>query len=286
MFRGLVSRGLPVCCLVVSAVLLSPTRVHADETEKDAAKALIERFKAEDAEAREKAAIESAANGESCLTSPLLKLLKDDYVSVREAALGALATRTDKGSRRKASSTLVSRLRKLEKSNADRPELLLTLKTIGRLGDARAVRPLLDAIEPETDQELAKARFMAVAEIPHKDAIERLINYLDKWRRRGDMQNHRRMALNALQYASGQKIGGDPDKWRAWWREAEDGFDFEHMRQLREAALQEAADKAARREAAKREREEQRARKKQEREERAKKAPGKKKDEGTEGSGA
>ncbi len=281
-----VSKALPLGCLLLASILLSPARAHAEDAEKDAAKALIERFKAEDAEEREKAAIESAANGQSSLTSPLLKLLKDDYVTVREAALGALATRTDKSSRRKASSTLVSRLKKLEKSPEDRPELMLTFKTIGRLGDAGAVKPLLADIEPETEKELAQARFMAVAEIPHKEAVERLINYLAKWRRRGDMAGHRRLAVNALQHATGQKLGGDPDKWRAWWREAEDGFDFEYFRAAREARAQEATDKAERQEAAKREREEKRARKKREREEGGKPGPGKREEDGSGGSGA
>jgi hypothetical protein len=103
--------------------------------------------------------------------------------------------------------------------------------------------------------EYVHERLRAVANVPSADAIEALIAYGSRGRRGS---HARAQTARALQYATGVKIGGDPDKWRDWWRENKDSFDFEAAFAARRGKEQAQADKERRREEAKRRKEEKR----------------------------
>lgn len=168
-------------------------------------------------------------------------------------AVQALGAREEPAARKKASSALVSRLPRLAKPTADPAELLAAIEAIGQLQQVAAIKPLLDPIDGDMGIEEARARINAVAEIPAPESIERLIQFLAKGRRGGRKQQ-RDAAVKALRWATGERLGHDPDKWRAWWRENKKTFSFAALAEQRETAEQARRDKAARRKKAKEER--------------------------------
>ena len=102
---------------------------------------------------------------------------------------------------------------------ADREELLRVIDALRLLQQPASIKPLLDDIDLHMEFDEVEARMYAVANVPHAEAIERLIQFLAKGRRGGsDMKKQRDAAQKALQYATGQRFGHDPDRWRAWWR--------------------------------------------------------------------
>ena len=279
MHRARLASPLLAACL--AAVLCLAPSAHAEDEparpvdEKAQAAELAEAFRSDSIEIRVKALEAAATVQHDSLLRPLAKLLADGELSVREGAIRALAARESSSARKKASSSLAARLPRLAKDAAAVDELLLVVEALGTLAQPSAVKPLLDHITLDTDIEIVRARFMAVAEIPDKKAIEGLIDFLAKGRR-GGAGPQREAARKALQYATGanperdnRKAGRDADRWRAWWRENERDFDFAAVKAARE---EEAAAQAAK---AERKREQQEKRKRA-KEERSKKKGGKK----------
>lgn len=266
-------RSMLAACL---ALILTPALAAAEEGDrpvdpKAQAAELIAAFKSDSPEIRVKAIGAAKDAQHSSLTVPLVKLLSDKEWGVREAALEALGARTEKAAKKKASSSIAGRLRRLSKDPDAVDELLLSVEALGTLAQPAAVKPLLDDITLETDIEIVRARFMAVAEIPDKKAIEGLIDFLAKGRR-GGAGPQRDAARKALQYATGadaprehRASGKDADRWRAWWRENEKHFDFQAVKAARAEAAAEAAAKAERKreQKAKRQRDKENRRKKQ-----------------------
>ncbi|MDJ0520997.1 MAG: hypothetical protein QNJ90_02870, partial [Planctomycetota bacterium] len=193
------------------------------------------------------------------------------------AAIEALAARSDKSARKKAGSSLASRLSRLNKGRADRDELLLLIESVGALGQSSGIKPLLAPIEVEMDMDEVKVRLQAVADIPHASSVEALIDFLALGRRSG-RGPHRRAAHDALRYLTGgspkdhRTSGKDADRWRAWWKDNKKSIDLEAIAEAREAAAAEREAKAERkkqkREEAKRKRKERDAKRKAEREKR------------------
>ena len=264
----------------LALILAAPSAFADDEARpvdpKAQAAELIAAFKSDSPELRVKAVQAAKDNQHSSLTSPLVKMLSDKEWGVREAAMEALAAREDKAAKKKASSSIASRLRRLSKDPDATDELLQAIDALGTLAQPAAVKPLLDDITLETDIQIVRARFMAVAEIPDKKAIEGLIDFLAKGRR-GGAGPQRDAARKALQYATGadaprehRQSGKDADRWRAWWRENEKHFDFEAVKAARAQAEAEAAAKAER----KREQKEKREQRKRDKESRGKKKQG------------
>jgi len=64
---------------------------------------------------------------------------------------------------------------------------------------------------------------MAVANVPSKEAIERLIQYGYKDRRGAGRT--RDLATKALAYATQEKVKGGIEGWRKWWSDNEKSFD-------------------------------------------------------------
>ena len=186
-----------------------------------------------DKEPRVRLAAAHAAAGlqDKKLTAPLLKLLKDDVTEIRVAAAGALRGREDVKARKAAARGMAQLLRGLDREPSqdqlEREALLVPV--LHDLAQPISIKTLLD-IHTDAPNEPIKERLFAVANVPAPEAIEALINYSAR-RRGGD--GHRNLAHLALRYATGQRFGRDPDTWRAWWREAKDGFDFEGQAQRR-----------------------------------------------------
>ncbi len=276
-------RRIHTCSLVLAAFLVgfapvAPTLAGEDAPRvadaKTQAAELAAAFRSDSFETRLDAIEAATGVQHDSLTVPLVRLLADKERTIREAAIRALAARESKAAKKKASSSLAARLPRLAKDETAKEELLQVVEALGVLAQPAAVKALLDDITLDTDIEIVRARFMAVAEIPDKRAIEGLIDFLAKGRR-GGAGPQRDAARKALQYATGvnagremTKAGKDADRWRAWWRENKKDFDFEGVKAAREEAQAEAKAKADRKEAQK----EKRRRAKEER--RKKKAAG------------
>ena len=255
----------PTLLALLCATLLPVAR--ADDApppadEKTQAAALIEAFRDKDLEIRLKAAEEAQVLQHESLTSPLVKLLADKERAVREAAIEALALRSEAKARRKAADALADRLARVAKHPADRPELLQSIAALKRLAQPSSIKALLDGIEVEMDLEEVEARIFAVAEVPHKEAVEALIDFLALGRR-GGRAKHRELANKALRYATGstpgeenRTAGHDADRWRAWWRENEKTFDFEAIANARAEEADRAREREERKKEAKAKREE------------------------------
>lgn len=242
----------------------APPRVP--QTADERAAELVLAMKNAQPETRTKAALAAVEVQHPKLLSPLLRLLSDKELGVREAAMRALATRADRKGKRKAAAALNPRIARFSRKTSDQYELLIVIEVLQELGQSSSVKPLLDGIQWNDDPEVAKARVTAVGYIPHAEAVERLISFLDRGRKG---ETFRGTARRALMILTGQKHNRNPDQWRAWWRENKKTFDLEAVAIAREAA---AAERAAKAEEKKRRQEEAR-RKKEERRKKKREQP-------------
>ncbi len=177
------------------------------------------------------------------LTRPLTKVLTDERYEVRTAAIRALGNRDAEADQKAAAKALAARLSKLSKDQSDEIELLLAVEALGDLARPESIPALVGGLEHDTDPDIADARLKAVAQIPHKDAIEALIKIMSKGRKRA---NAHQAAHRALRVATGERFGGDPDAWRAWWKDNAKTFDFDAAAARRAEDKERAAEKAER----------------------------------------
>lgn len=229
--------------------LLAP-QARADEPRS--LEAVLADFKSKDFDTRRKAAEEAVKLQDSKLVRPLARLLKDDMPEIRDAAIRALGAREVDADKKKAAAALVARVPRKGgvKDPMERVAIFRALRTLAR---RETIRPLMDGIHLDTDEEEAEARLMAVAEVPHAEAVDRLIAFLASGGRKGS-RKQRGHAERALRYATGVNFGRDPDKWRKWWKEMGKNFSFESVRVAREAAEAKAREKREKREQRKRDR--------------------------------
>ncbi len=185
---------------------------------------VVRRLKSRAGDVRLSAANQARDVADDAVTKPLVRLLIDKEFSVRAAAIRALANRSTERGRKDASRALAARLPRLAKAKFGEGELLLAIVALGELRQPNSVKSLLDGITDETSDEVFAARMAAVGGIPHPSAIEELIQFLSRSGRRWG--GRRRVVTSALQAATGQRLGNDPDKWRAWWKENRKTFDF------------------------------------------------------------
>jgi HEAT repeat protein len=158
--------------------------------------------------------------------APLVSLLSDDDSSLRMSVIDALGHRESPEDRRKAASALAGHLPKAaRKANSD-VEVIATAQALGTLAQPASIDALLADIELGTPPDVVEARLMAVAQVPSADAIDSLITFLAK-QGRGKGGPQREACRGALREATGENLGNDPDVWRAWWKDAKKGFDFE-----------------------------------------------------------
>ena len=194
---------------------------------------------------------------DDAVTKPLVHLLIDDRFEIRAGAIRALGARESEKSKKEAAKALCMRLPKLAKSAIDEGELALAVQALHDLAQPSSIKPLLDKIQDTESDELFRARLMAVANVPDAEAIDELIQLLAQ-RGRGKWEGQKRSVISALESATGEKLGGDPDEWRAWWKDAKKSFDFDAAA----AARREGDQRDAEREERKRERGERRGKEK------------------------
>ena len=178
---------------------------------------------------------------------PLLtKLLRDESPDVRTAAIQALGARTEADHRKKAADSLADRLKVLDGKPEAQGERIAVAGALHDLAQPGAIGVLLDGIGTGTTLDEVDARCRAVANVPSPKAIEELINLMAK--RHRDGSGIRSSATKALQYATGERSGNDPDQWRAWWKDHEKSFDFDAAAERREKENAAKAERADRKE--------------------------------------
>jgi len=253
--------------LALLAVVIAPGLALAEDADSPPrpAKEVIADLKSKDLDTRMQAVEDSARCHDSGVTSQLIRMLKEKDHEVRMAVIEALGHRQEKACRKKAASALSPRLKPLGANLQYEEEYALTIASLHALAQVSTIKSLM-AFDLDENPETAKARLFAVANVPHKSAIETLIAFLSKGRKRG-RNNQRQACVQALRYATGQKLGNDPDQWRRWWREVEKDFSFEFIANERAEKERLAAEKKAKQEEKKRRQEEKR----RQREERRKK---------------
>ena len=200
----------------------APAPAPAPDVDVDA---VVAGLKSDDDAARLAAAEQAAEVADDAVTRPLARLLTDDRFEIRAASIRALGARSSDHAKKDAAKALAARMSALSKSVHDEGELALTVQALHDLAQPSTIRPLLDGIDDSASEDLYRARVMAVANVPHADAVDELIQHLAR-RGRGKWGGNKRSVVEALQYATGERHGADPDTWRAWWKEAKKTFDF------------------------------------------------------------
>jgi HEAT repeat protein len=228
--------SIALALAVLAAASWSEDRAKDTEAKLTAeAKELAGRLASKDPDVVYEAIKEAAQNQHALLTDPLVKLLKSPRPELRGTAIEALGTRFDASARKKAAKALSARLGKLSKKEEDANELMKSITALHDLAQTVSIKPLLSDIDRNTDGRIARARVMAVANIPDAEAIDSLIKFAGKSRR---MANRGKVVRDALIYATGERIKGDVDAWRSWWKENKRTFDFQAAQKKREEAKQ------------------------------------------------
>lgn len=167
---------------------------------------------------------EAATLQEASLTAPLIHLLKHDNPAVRKAAIEALQLRKPEEERKKAAPALAQRIAPLAEKEDGKEELLLVAAALHDLAQEAALKPLLDGITPDSDREITRARLHAAANVPSKEVIDELLQ-LGSQGRRGGAGWRQAAVIEALRYATQEKVQGGVEAWRAWWTENKKTYD-------------------------------------------------------------
>jgi len=247
------------------AFLLAPVALAAGDDElkerKESAKLIAKKLASKNDEEVFTGLHEAALNQDPVLTTPLTKLLKNKNTALRYGAIETLGTRTLEAERRQAARSLAARLKPLAVKENDREELLKVIQALHDLAQESTIKALLDS-KNEEDRDVRQARAMAVANVPTKEAIDRLIQYGYKDKRGAGRT--RDIAVKALRYATGEQLKGGIEVWRKWWSDNEKSFDPVAAADARKGKRTAEADKAAKRAERKKKQKEKRDRKKKE----------------------
>jgi HEAT repeat protein len=225
-----------VFLLAVSAALVgmrSHVAVAGDDAEKPArdkeewekrVAGLLERLRAKDVVVRAAAARDAKDCEDPRVTAALAHALSDSDGEVRKTAARVLGTRTDDAEKKSAARALSNRLPRLDASPDLAVEQEIVVDALHDLAQPLALKVLVDGLDlDDADLRPTERRLRAIANLPTKDAVAALIGVLAREGRGGGAW--RRAVRGALVYATGEKLGNDPDAWRAWWRKHEDTFD-------------------------------------------------------------
>jgi len=225
-------------CLAVLAAAGSK-----DIAAKDIAKLIAKSPRAKEDQAVLAALMEASDNQSKSLTSPLIKLLKNKNAAIRQTAIGCLGARTETSAKKKAAGARASRLNPLGDKAKNKTEMLLVVQALHDLAQPTTIKALLDSPNDE-EREVRQARAMAVANVPSKEAIERLIQYGYK-DRRGTART-RDIASKALKYATQDTNKRGLEGWRKWWSENKRDFDIVGAAEKRAEAREKKAEQAKR----------------------------------------
>jgi hypothetical protein len=168
---------------------------------------LDEALKAPQASRRLEAADELATRAHPRAAELILPLLNDENAEVRRSAVADLA-------RLGGRAAVLPLIRALEDPSAEvRQQAVVSL---GLLGDERAT-PSLIALLPDPRRGAAAAE--ALANIGSAAAVPPLIDALALMNAQGRRSDADRTAA-CLRRLTGQDFGGDPVRWRQWWKSA------------------------------------------------------------------
>jgi HEAT repeat protein len=234
----------PILMLALLGSLAVAGNDEAEKAARQEAEALCKRLGDKEAGERLEAARTAASNHHALLTAPLTRLLKDKDARVRFAAISALGLRNDPKAQKKAASALAARLRPLEGKEERTEELTAVIQALHDLAQPSTVKALLD-IKSGANPDVARARAMAVANVPSKETIERLIQFGYK-DRKGSGQT-RKLATAALAYATQTKVRGGVEQWRQWWSDNKDTFDVDAAAEKRASRRIEQKEREAKR---------------------------------------
>jgi hypothetical protein len=247
--------------ILALTLLAAPLLAQEDEAAARTAAAEISTRLASSSDDEKLVALREAAQCQhSALIAPLVKLLKHRNPAVRTATIEALGLRSVSADKKRASRALAARIKPLESKAEDKKqELLAVCQALHDLAQPNSLKPLLDKISIDADQDVARARLMAAANIPDKEVIERLITLADSGRRHAKWRQG--ICRQALTYATGQKIRGGVEQWRKWWRENKRDWDVVKAAEEREQQRTQRDEKERQREERRRKKEERRRKK-------------------------
>lgn len=211
-------RTLALLLLACTAALADEARERADEVAR--------RLASTDREELLAALHEAAEHPHAALVPALAKLLRDADYAVREPAIEALARQKDEEGRKAAAKALAARLGPLTGKEEVQPELLKVIVALHDLAQPVSVKPLLDGIPHDEEGKVVGARLLAVANVPHRDAIEALLKFGSGSGKRRGGDGRGGLAATALQYATASKERRRIEEWRRWWSENGKDFDF------------------------------------------------------------
>jgi HEAT repeat protein len=238
---------------LITLLLLAGFAGADDGTEAEAADAIAKQLASPEDSVVLAGLLEAAGNQSKSLTTPVTKLLRHKNPAVRQSAIEVLGGRRDPSAQKKAASALCARLDPLSVKEEDKPELEKVITALHDLAQPSSIKPLL-GMKSTAPREIHEAAAMAVANVPSKEAIDRLIQYGYKDRRGSDRT--RDIAVKALRYATQEQIKGGIEVWRKWWSEHEKDFDPVAAMEKRAKAKAEADEKKERRKNRKKKKEE------------------------------
>jgi len=212
---------IPLTLLLVAAPWAQAEESEAKQR-KQAAKVIAAKLASKNDEEVFTGLHEAALNQDSALTAPITRLLKSKNPAVRYGAIETLATRSVESEQKKAARSLAARLKPLADKEDNREELLKVISALHDLAQPSTIKALLDS-KNEEDREVRQARAMAVANVPTKEAIERLIQY--GYKDRKGAGRTRDIATKALAYATGARVKGSIEGWRKWWSDNKKDYD-------------------------------------------------------------
>jgi len=214
------------------------------ESETEAAKSILDQLASSEDQTVLNGLLEASGNQSKTLTSPVCKLLRHKNPAVRQSAIEVLGGRSDLGCQKKAASALIARVEPLAEKEEDKAECEKVLKALHDLAQPATIKPLL-SLKSTLPKEIREQAAMAVANVPTKEAVDRLIQYGYK-DRRGSGRT-RDIAVRALRYATQEQMKGGIEEWRKWWSDNEASFDPIAAADKRKAAASAAAEKRERR---------------------------------------
>ncbi|MBI4616284.1 MAG: HEAT repeat domain-containing protein [Planctomycetes bacterium] len=147
--------------------------------------------------------------GDSGSRNRLVALVDSDVQAVRSAAADALGRLGD-----------LEMLRKIVSERTEVGPVRAALGAIGRHG-APADRELLLRMSYHPDPQVVDGALFALRAAGDRRAVERAIDLLG-----GENSYLRFLAAGLLRRWTGQDFGLAPARWKEWWEEAKEGFEF------------------------------------------------------------
>jgi hypothetical protein len=225
--RRIVAIALVAVAFGSACVVTRPACADAAADAQKAAAALVERMGSADAETKKKAFGDALDVQHALVTAALVKSLNDPDQATRTAAIAGLAARNDEAGKKAADAGLSSRLERIVKKAELASERLALISALGHLAQPSALKALTAETGFDVPDDELRARLLAVANLPCKEAVEAIIKFALTSGRAGDGQDERRRtAAAAFSSATGQDMGHDAIKMKNWWKEHEKDFDF------------------------------------------------------------